>query len=244
MNQDNPWKKLIIESLVIVTSILLAFAIDAWWDGRQELREERIILEQLHDEFIQNQQSLRISEDTHRQQRDSIANMLRLIAQRGDPPGSYDLPEIFFAAGRNGGLGYHTWEPSRGVIDSLIASGRIGLIRDDSLRIELSAWIEEIAQQRIDEDTDGEMRLSVREIINRFVPMVNLSYNQQLESISSPSPFEADYQGLLNSIELENVLLERVRKKNQIIEGDEDGIGELLKRSDLIIGLIEAQLAD
>jgi len=244
MNQETPWNRLAIEALVIVISILLAFAIDAWWDGRQELREEQIILEQLYEEFIQNQESLRFSEDTHRQQRDSIADMLRIIAQQGDPPGSYDLPEVFFSYGRSGGLGYHTWEPSRGVIDSLIASGRIGLIRDNVLRVELSACIEEIAQLRIDEETDGETRLKVREIIYRFVPMINLADNQQLESISNLSPFEADYKGLLSSLELENLLLERIRKKNQILDDDEDGIGLLLKRADLILGLIEAQLAD
>ena len=32
------WKKLVTEGIVIVVSILLAFAIDAWWEDRQELK--------------------------------------------------------------------------------------------------------------------------------------------------------------------------------------------------------------
>lgn len=36
--QKIPWKRLATESFVIVASILLAFAIDAWWNDRQELR--------------------------------------------------------------------------------------------------------------------------------------------------------------------------------------------------------------
>ena len=35
LTQRLPWGRLIIEGTVIVFSILLAFAIDAWWDGRQ-----------------------------------------------------------------------------------------------------------------------------------------------------------------------------------------------------------------
>jgi len=32
-----------VEGVVIVGSILLAFGIDAWWEGRQE-RDERVLL--------------------------------------------------------------------------------------------------------------------------------------------------------------------------------------------------------
>jgi len=38
--QTIPWKRLATESVIIVGSILLAFAIDAWWDERQEQRAQ------------------------------------------------------------------------------------------------------------------------------------------------------------------------------------------------------------
>ena len=38
------WRRVIVEGLVIVASILLAFAIDAAWDGRQERHREREVL--------------------------------------------------------------------------------------------------------------------------------------------------------------------------------------------------------
>jgi hypothetical protein len=31
-----PWKHIAVEAAAIVASILLAFAIDAWWDARAE----------------------------------------------------------------------------------------------------------------------------------------------------------------------------------------------------------------
>ena len=44
LRQQVPWGQLAFEGTVIVVSILLAFAIDAWWDGRQEadLQIERL----------------------------------------------------------------------------------------------------------------------------------------------------------------------------------------------------------
>lgn len=42
------WKKLAIESLSIVVSILFAFWIDAWWNDRQRAIEEEVILTSLY----------------------------------------------------------------------------------------------------------------------------------------------------------------------------------------------------
>ena len=39
-----PWKRLTVEAAAIVVSILLAFGIDAWWDARNDVVEEREIL--------------------------------------------------------------------------------------------------------------------------------------------------------------------------------------------------------
>ena len=36
-NQNIPWKRLSVEAAAIVASILLAFAIDAWWEARREV---------------------------------------------------------------------------------------------------------------------------------------------------------------------------------------------------------------
>jgi hypothetical protein len=39
-----PWLRIFVEGVVIVTSILLAFGIDAWWDGKQDRQGEREVL--------------------------------------------------------------------------------------------------------------------------------------------------------------------------------------------------------
>ncbi len=46
------WKRLAVEAAAIVVSILMAFSIDAWWDGRKDQLEEQEILVGLEVEFI------------------------------------------------------------------------------------------------------------------------------------------------------------------------------------------------
>lgn len=46
-----PWSRVIAEGTAIVLSILLAFAIDAWWDRRSELAEEAVFLVTLRQEM-------------------------------------------------------------------------------------------------------------------------------------------------------------------------------------------------
>ena len=50
MRTSIPWPRVIVEGAVIVVSILLAFGIDAWWEGRQERAEEGRYIAALLDE--------------------------------------------------------------------------------------------------------------------------------------------------------------------------------------------------
>ena len=53
------WSQVAIEGVVIVVSILLAFSIDAWWDGRREARDEQIALTDLRSELLENRTAIK-----------------------------------------------------------------------------------------------------------------------------------------------------------------------------------------
>ena len=53
-NHQVPWKRISIEAVAIVASILLAFAIDAWWDRQQQYRLENAMLAAVVDEINAN----------------------------------------------------------------------------------------------------------------------------------------------------------------------------------------------
>ena len=58
-SQDIPWRRIFAEGAAIVAGILLAFAIDAWWDDQVEIKEEQRLLAALANEFESNMNVLR-----------------------------------------------------------------------------------------------------------------------------------------------------------------------------------------
>ena len=82
-----------MEVVVIVGSILLAFAIDAWWGTYQARREVHVALEQLQAEFLENRERLHSAEVSHRSYRIAFTEMLKIVRQKGDPPGSYVIAD-------------------------------------------------------------------------------------------------------------------------------------------------------
>ena len=55
--REIPWPRILAEGTAVVVSILLAFAIDAWWDERKERDDERDVLLALKAEFEANAQA-------------------------------------------------------------------------------------------------------------------------------------------------------------------------------------------
>lgn len=56
--RDISWPRILAEGTVIVVSILLAFWIDAWWEGTQQRHNERVLLQALLDDLIEKQEVL------------------------------------------------------------------------------------------------------------------------------------------------------------------------------------------
>ena len=56
--QQVPWLRIITEGVAIVASILLAFAIDAWWQRRAELEQANALVVSLYADFEASQAHL------------------------------------------------------------------------------------------------------------------------------------------------------------------------------------------
>ena len=53
-----PWKTIIVEAVAIVVSILLAFAIDAWWAEKKEQDVEHVALLALRSDFVASREQM------------------------------------------------------------------------------------------------------------------------------------------------------------------------------------------
>jgi hypothetical protein len=65
--QNVPWKRLFAEAAAIVLSILLAFAIDAWWEDRGDRQTELLLLQRLKADFSEINVAIRMIEAEHRE---------------------------------------------------------------------------------------------------------------------------------------------------------------------------------
>ena len=126
-----PWNTIAVEAIAIVLSILLAFSIDAWWDGRKDRLEEREILAGLEVEFTDLRERL---ERWAKENRNGISFIEQFLS---DSVSGMDLQAIestFMYASIVNVL------DQGGAVDALLDSGRLEKIGDRDIRNRLLKW--------------------------------------------------------------------------------------------------------
>jgi len=169
-----PWTRLLAEGIIIVVSILLAFAIDAWWDAAQDRSREMSYLSQLATDLertLENIERFGSIADN----RDSANARLVSSYYQADAPSADSL-----AGWLNRAIGYRVVQPRLGTVEALVSTGDLALIRDDSLRAAIPAYLN-IMQAFEGFEADGE-RMFV-EAVNQLVGSID-PYRIQLELIT------------------------------------------------------------
>jgi len=129
------WKRIAVEAAAIVISILLAFAIDAWWAEKKERDVEHRTLQALRSDFIASNEEL---DRLLRGLADVRTNFARF--QSATPA---ELTKIDPDAVRPIVISLVTpasFEPVTATHDALTNDGRLGLISNPELLTHLSNW--------------------------------------------------------------------------------------------------------
>lgn len=151
-NRISPSKRLTLEAAAIVGSILLAFAIDAWWEERQDRHEEQQLLQGLHAEFEENRTVLQRHLTRHLEEIQSLERVLNAIARGHDDDAGSTINMALM-----GMLTPSTTDLGSGVLDALLSSGRIELLANRNLRAKLAAWAGVIGEVWDDQANNGRM---------------------------------------------------------------------------------------
>jgi hypothetical protein len=134
-----PWKRIVVEAAAIVVSILLAFAIDAWWAEKQEREVEHAALRALHGDFVASREQMALVLQS--------LERARLDFARFQAATSAELIEVDPDAIRpilSGLVKNHTFDPVTATLDALVNDGRLGLISDPQILRQLSKWQREL----------------------------------------------------------------------------------------------------
>jgi hypothetical protein len=147
MTRSIPWLRVFVEGMVIVSSILLAFGIEAWWERiewhRNALGELGTVLEEVHEARSQLQDVIRWRE---RERSAALSVETRLEGVSPDDPVA--LPDTLFAL--SFGLQLVSDIPTQAT-EAFVTSGHIDEVEDVELRQALLAWTSSLADLRDDE---------------------------------------------------------------------------------------------
>ncbi len=189
MSESNKiaWQRLAIEAPVIIVSILLAFAIDAWWEERADRQAETVLLQRLQADFKELDASLAIVEEEHQWAATYCEYFMGL------PLGS-TLEEnkdidtgvfLVFMASR-------TFNPGSGAIASFHSNEGGRLIQNQALADKILAWsglLEELQEEEANLQKGVAERwspfIASRVALGPYLNRVNL-YNNIPESILKP----------------------------------------------------------
>lgn len=118
---------MLAEGAVIVVSILLAFAVDAWWDYRQERAREVAYLREL---VVDLENTLADNAAFSRRAEPGDQAIARLVQSyyEATPP-QPDSVAYWLSA-----LKFWVTQPRLGTLQTLVSTGDLALIRSDSLR--------------------------------------------------------------------------------------------------------------
>lgn len=165
--QIDQWKRLSIEAVVIVVSILFAFAIDAWWDERNERQYEQDALLGLESEYEDHRSTVDRQIAQHKDLMGAVAHLM-LACQSG----TYATPDMSLDDAIYYMMVPVTTDLGSGARDSLISAGRIEVLSNPELRYALVEW-----DRVLDEVTDGQVlsRNLVRESIIPLLAEMGIS---------------------------------------------------------------------
>lgn len=125
--------RVLIEMLVVVASILIAFSLDAWWTQRADERTGAAHLRALQSDFAQNVSRLKVHIEREERVADASRRLL-LVATSPTTPSPEDSMSNLLGQVFNSGR----FDPVMGAYEAVVNSGGLAQIADDSLRLALA----------------------------------------------------------------------------------------------------------
>ena len=184
------------EIILVVIGILIALQINNWNERRKINLEETELLSSLLEEFkynkVETERSIQVAQMIQEK-------CIALIQNTGDKSVKITKREsdslIFSGLTRNISLDF-----SEGILTTLLNTGKIQIIENDSLRNLLSNWPSVLRDVKEDEGWAIEQR-------NNFIlPYINKHYSSITEYSDMKSGFSIPYTKIYQSVEFENIV--------------------------------------
>lgn len=151
------------EIAIVTVGILVAFALEAWWDGREKAAQEQVHLRALASDLQQNIAALKTLIEKEESVMSGSQELLKRARaqQSGNTASLEELVNQVFNSVRI--------EPVMGAYEALVNSGGLTLIRDETLRAALAEFAARVGGQYAESWSDEHYFAFAREFAGRVV---------------------------------------------------------------------------
>ena len=176
------WAAVVVEVLVVVLGVVIGFQVTAWGQGRADRATEQTYLRQLAADLRETERDLaRVDSLMAEAERSSIS--LAVALRLATPPSRDSL--VFWSSQL---ISQQMPNPVTGTAEALVATGDLGLIRDDGLRSAISDYLETVAyRQYINRVIFEEHEKAETELMSRLdwieAVLAHPSFGVQAESL-------------------------------------------------------------
>jgi len=148
MLSENKFRKYITyavgEVILVVIGILIAVSINNWNQERQLKNEEKVILKNIHTEFLENKNALKLGLETNNQSCKATITLLNLVGQKRERIQKQNLDSLIYVM-----LESDSFTPSENTISDLLQSGKLQLLQNDNLKNLLYKWTRNLKKTNV-----------------------------------------------------------------------------------------------
>ena len=129
------WRWFAAEIVVVVAGVLIALTLNAWWQSGQDRKREQVYLHQLDADLAESERLIEQADSLYQHVDRRGALLVRAFRVRERP-----LTDSV-AAWIAGGFWHEPLTPVTATAEALVFTGDITLIRNDSLRAEVTRYV-------------------------------------------------------------------------------------------------------
>ena len=230
-SREIPWKRISIESAAIVASILLAFAIDAWWNNVQQTRELRTTLASFESGFRDHLKGIDQAIETTNAEVEALQSFLLAEpneeAQISNPA---DLQRFFLLLFRPG-----TFDVSDSVLVATLDARSLIPLNSPPLEAAIAQWLGELAELREDRNALRVASQSITLALTRHSEVRNFM------ALDREDRFGISVEAM-RQLHNDEELLSQVAKKLVAIRFQRSTLRTLRERGDEVVKVIKETL--
>ncbi len=229
-SQNIHWNRLSIEAAAIVGSILLAFAIDAWWDQQREVRDAEDQVARVVSELRANTAILQAQDRSLEYTTQAAREFLTMMGPAVEPVSMQVVGSMMYRI-----FGQPTLSMSDSATQDFLSSGQLTDGRWIDVRLGLTELLSESQVAQNASLELREMRPDMLGHMQTFVSGLDVVKEHHLMVAYPESRFVSDTSVLLSDIQFEGQIANYAIR----MEINRENVHELLGRHSNVIDMIE-----